>query len=105
MIDADGSFRYSVILKINTKSRGFNTTVLPNPFTDQVKMNIETDLQELAGISIKDISGRVVQQKSVALQKGVNAVSVTNLDKIPAGIYMLTIKTNTQQQTVKLVKQ
>ena len=47
----------------------------------------------------------MIQQKVVQLQNGNNTILLSNLDLIPAGVYMLTVKTGSQQETVKVVKQ
>ena len=105
MVDITGTIKYSPVVKIRLNSKGFNIEATPNPFTDQIKVNIETELAENAVISLKDISGRKLQQKESQLRKGNNALVLTNLGHIPGGVYLLTITTDSQQQTVKVVKQ
>ena len=80
-------------------------TSSPNPFVDQLRINVETLVQENAAISLADVAGRMIQQKVLQLQKGNNGIFMSNLDLIPAGVYMLTVKTGSQQESVKIVKQ
>jgi len=105
MIDIDGSFSFSDIVKINLAGKGFSATVTPNPFWEILKVNIETSAPEKADIVLKDMGGRKMWQTVIVLQKGVNAVRIDRASKLPAGIYMLTVKTGKQQQTIKVVKQ
>ena len=104
IVDITGSIKYSPVVKIKLNSKGFNIEAT-NPFADQLKINIETELSEKAVISLKDISGRKLQQTESQLRKGNNALLLTNLGHIPGGVYLLTITTDSQQQTVKVVKQ
>ena len=77
----------------------------PNPFKDQIRINVETLVQEKASVSLNDINGRRLQQKESLLRNGNNVLLFSNLDNMPAGVYLLTITTNTQKQTIKVVKQ
>jgi hypothetical protein len=105
MVDVTGSIKYSATVKIKLNSKGFNVEVTPNPFTDQIKINIETPLSEKAIISLKDISGRKLRQMESSLRQGNNALQLTSLGNIPSGVYLLTITTDTEQQTIKIIKQ
>ncbi|MEP7166175.1 MAG: Ig-like domain-containing protein, partial [Ferruginibacter sp.] len=105
MVDVTGSIKYSSVVKIRLNSKGFNMEATPNPFADQLRINIETELSENAVISLKDISGRSIQQKESQLRKGNNAVLLSSLGHLPGGVYLLTITTDSQQQTIKVVKQ
>ena len=104
-VDITGSIKYSPVVKIRLNSKGFNVEATPNPFSDQLRINVETVLSENAVISLKDISGRNIQQKESQLRKGNNALQLNDLTHIPAGVYLLTITTDSQKQTVKVVKQ
>ena len=105
MVDITGSIKYSQVVKIRLNSKGFNVEATPNPFSDQLRVNIETGLSENAVISLKDISGRKIQQMESQLRAGNNALLLGNLGHIPAGVYLLTITTDSQQETVKVIKQ
>ena len=105
MIDPDGSFSFSDIVKINLAGKGFSAIVTPNPFWDVLKVNIETSSPEKADVVLRDMGGRNMWQTVIVLQKGTNAVRIDRSGKFPAGIYMLTVKTARQKQTIKVVKQ
>jgi hypothetical protein len=105
MIDIDGSFSFSNVVKISLAGKGFNATVTPNPFLEALKINIEMPSAEKADIILKDLSGKSIWQTAVLLQKGLNALQADNITKLPAGVYVLTIKTSKQQQTIKVMKQ
>jgi hypothetical protein len=105
MVDINGAVKYSPIVKIRLNSKGFIIETSPNPFNDQLSINVETQLQENATIGLKDISGKKMKQTASLLRKGSNAIQLNNLNDITAGIYLLTVKTDSQQQTVKVVKQ
>jgi len=88
MVDVTGSIKYSATVKIKLNSKGFNVEATPNPFTDQIKINIETQLSEKAIVSLKDISGRKLRQTESSLRQGNNALQLTSLGNIPSGVYL-----------------
>jgi hypothetical protein len=104
LVDNSGNYKNSATVKIRLNSKGFIVEASPNPFQDQLRINVETSLQEIATISLKDLSGRKLLQTESLLRKGNNAIPISSLNNIPAGVYFLTITTDTQQETVKVVK-
>ena len=105
MVDITGVVKYSPIVKLRLNSKGFNVEATPNPFNDQLRINVETAIQENATICIKDVSGKKIQQKESLLRKGSNVILLTDLNYIPSGVYLLTITTDSQRQTVKVIRQ
>ena len=105
MVDNNGNIKYSAIVKIRLSSKGFMVEASPNPFTSYIRLNVETALQENATISLTDASGRRIQQQQSMLRKGNNAIMLNNFSNLPSGVYLLTITTDTQQQTLRVIKQ
>ncbi len=105
MIDLDGTFTYSNIVIIRDNSTGFVVSVSPNPFTDQLNLQVEAAVGESARLTLTDIRSKSLRQETVLLQKGVNNFAVGGLGQLQAGVYMLSVKTNTRQQTIQLLKQ
>lgn len=62
---------------------------------------IETNEATNAAVTVADLTGKVVQQKTIALQKGENALTIDALNT--KGIYIVSIQTATDSKQLKLV--
>jgi hypothetical protein len=74
-----------------------NITIYPNPASDVI--NIENQSMELLNISVFDLSGKQVK----SLDSSSNQVSV-KIDDLSKGVYLVTVKSATQSNTVKITK-
>ena len=105
MVDLSGNTKYSSIVKIRLNSKGFYVEATPNPFAEQLRLQVDVTQKENATITINGITGnRVLQQKAI-LNKGSNVILLDKLGNIPAGVYMLTVITDSGKQTLRVVKQ
>ncbi len=70
------------------------TTTSPNPFTNRFMHHIT--LKEAAEIKLTlvDVSGKVVAQKTAKLDRGNHAMELSGLDKVSSGNYILTTNVN-----------
>jgi len=75
----------------------------PNPFTlnTEVRFNIPTDSN--VSIIVNDIDGRIVMNKNLHFNAGLNAHTIDSKELGSAGVYYLTLKTNEQTSTIKMV--
>lgn len=90
-VDKDGTVNYSKTIKIFYSRGKLNTSLFPNPVSDNLTVQI-TDLPEKDEyiFSITDVVGRGVTQITKQVNVGTNYVKL-NLEKLPAGLYMLKI--------------
>lgn len=100
-----GAYKHSSYVKINPAVKGFHVQVTPNPFVDRIQVSINTSVNEQAHIILVKVNGQVVLQERRTLQKGTNAISITDVAGLQEGIYFLTIQTNTQKKTIKVIQQ
>ena len=78
----------------------FSMLVYPNPTTSDIKIDIESELSNVADIVIYDITGRVVEmQKSQS-----TSTSITAGSNLPAGMYILEVRQNEISRKVKITK-
>jgi Secretion system C-terminal sorting domain/FG-GAP repeat len=105
LVDLSGSVSYSGTIRIDLGNSEFRAVVSPNPFTDNLRVNIEDPTQEPAELTVKDLNGKLVGQMNIALIKGDNSIFINEIDNSPGGIYFITIKTPTRLQTIKILKQ
>jgi uncharacterized delta-60 repeat protein len=105
MIDLDGKFSYSQTIVIKRSSAYPAILVSPNPFIEKLQIRVASNLQENATLTLHNMSGSLIQQQMMHLQKGSNTLSMEKLDRLPSGLYLLTLTTNTRQEQCKIVKQ
>ena len=99
MVDLDGSYKYSNIIKISDENGPKVFTVFPNPSVG--KLNIESNNINLAASTYKitNIIGETVKTGNSAIEE----IDVNNL---AAGVYMITLVDSTNESvSVKFVKQ
>jgi hypothetical protein len=84
-------------------------SVIPNPFTRNLLIEIEYDHGTHADciIWMIDQKGKICRMTGVTLEKGITSVELDELDNLPPGVYYLEIK-NTEGASiysVNLVKE
>jgi hypothetical protein len=85
---------------INTKSEKIPETdiykvkIMPNPFSDNLKMSIYSAVPDVIQISILESTGRIVLERNGILMPGENSIEI-NTTGLSSGIYI--IKTNGKQ--------
>lgn len=77
-------------------------SVFPNPVAEVVTIDWSQSTEERLQLEIIDITGKVVIAKSI--NKPQNSLTV-NVSHIPGGMYYLTIRTDIDYSTLKLIKQ
>lgn len=103
-VDHDGNFKFSEVVKIRVNVNGAFIEANPNPFAEKLSVNIETVLSGKASIFINDISGRQLISKTVNLSAGNNVFEIKEAALLNQGIYVLTVITSDQKQSIKIIK-
>ena len=105
MLDVDGSYEYSRIIRVNSKQMEF-IDISPNPFSDQLRLNINIPNDARYGFRIIDASGKMVQQKEENLARGMHSIDWQGLRTLAPGMYTLIITEPTSNfiHSEKLVK-
>ncbi len=103
--DKDGSFKYSGIVKLTINNDRENIiSVYPNPFTTKLWVNISAEKNTTANINIKDITGRTLVAKTVAVNKGNNNVELNEASSLQKGVYMVSVNIDGVLHLAKVVK-
>ena len=105
MIDVNGQFTYSAIISLQRSQYEFLVKVLQNPFRQQLQATITSPQLQECAITLTDMNGRMVAQRKVVLQKGVNLVNIPGVQGPGAGTYVLTLVTTTEKRVIKVVKE
>ncbi|MCC6816030.1 MAG: T9SS type A sorting domain-containing protein [Saprospiraceae bacterium] len=87
---------------VSTENPGIlkNLSVNPNPASDYINIQISSEENAKASISLTDVNGKVVQNLFRELSAGSNLIKV-NIDQTP-GIYILEVRTEKGVRTEKL---
>jgi hypothetical protein len=97
-VNFDGQFTYSKIVSVKMGNLDNKFTVYPNPMKDHLMVN--TNFEGDYTIDLFDITGKLLQSHKA------NQLSLQlSTSDLPAGIYMISAKSNLVQQTFKIVKQ
>ncbi|RXK57716.1 T9SS type A sorting domain-containing protein [Lacibacter luteus] len=104
MVDADGSFAYSSVVKLQ-QNQSQKITVSPNPFNAVIQINATVAKSGVADIRLVDQYGRVVYQTVRTVVQGTNSIQLAKLPALPAGHYLLQWHSNGITYVEKILKQ
>jgi len=104
MVDRDGNFKLSEIVKINAGRTAWFAEANPNPFGNRLNIRIQSPEQTNARVLVTDMSGRQVLQRQVSLINGVNMVSLPEAAVLESGLYNVTIITASDRYSIRAVK-
>lgn len=91
-------YKFNITTTLSTQSNVFNGfTFYPNPVTDILHL----DNIALTKASVYSILGQLIEEKTFENATS-NTVDFSNLEK---GIYLIVLKNESQQKTIKIVKQ
>lgn len=92
-------------IAIESLSNSIKWNVYPNPFTSELSAQFNSEISESASLRVFDFAGKLIDQKSVQLNKGINNINLCCLDELPGGVYFLKITSSQTNSVVKVVKQ
>lgn len=103
MVDADGHTEYSKMVTIPLREKTNNSLrVYPDPFINQIFINGVQPGHVNA--SLFDMHGKMVKSMKLLLRTGEQTISLSGLDILQKGTYILRIRTNNKTTSFKLIK-
>jgi hypothetical protein len=103
-IDLDGQFTYSRIVAVASLLTATKLMIYPNPAKEEVTVAVSLNNQQKGSFSIYDQAGRQLILTTLTMNEGINTISLP-VRSLPAGIYILQLKTETGIQQTQFVKQ
>lgn len=106
-VDFDQSITYSEVAAVNLDANGneLEISLSPNPFTDITYLNILSNQQAKSTLKITDIQGRLVAEKTLDLEAGMNTISIDELaSSAYFGVYFVQIVTPQESVVKRIVK-
>ena len=104
MIDMNGAYKYSPVVRISSGDQPFLVSSYPNPFTKVMTISIESPAQDIATISFTDMQGNIVATQKNTIVKGSNSIECRVTDKMISGTYLLSVSTSKDQRVLKVIK-
>jgi trimeric autotransporter adhesin len=105
IVSMSGRIEYSnVIIVYLNKTGVFVNSILPNPFTDELKISIDALRSGKLDMSIVDMNGRVLIKQQRDITKGFSTQSITGVDKLVTGVYTLLVTFDGELSVHKIVK-
>lgn len=104
MRDKDGRAVFSDARKVSLSTIVNGVRVSPNPFKDIISVKITLLNKESVKLKLLNQSGNVILRKSVNAQEGLNTIELTDVSKLPSGIYILEITTSAEVKREKILK-
>jgi hypothetical protein len=102
--DLDGQFTYSSLVPLSI-SANYSAHIFPNPTTGNLTLQYTTQSPDPFGISISDVSGKVVSYYTIdQVQLGVNDFDVATSSLAP-GIYIMQVSNPQKTFYLKFVKE
>ncbi len=103
-VDGKGTFSQIVPLKLDGSILLKAISVYPNPFTGNIKLQVNSAKEEPGSIRLINMQGQQVVKRVVLLQSGDNIVIVKDLETVAPGLYVLELRTGTEVMTQKIIK-
>lgn len=103
IIQKGGAFIYSGIISLNVK--GMDIQVRPNPFDNELYIQLQTKVSETIRIELADMYGRTVYTTSEQINSGNDFIRISVPPGMAKGMYVLEITAgNNHVFTKKLLK-
>lgn len=100
--DVNGGYKYSSVIKIATSSDNIISIVKNPVMGDDLQISVTSTKAKMVTFTIVNNTGSIINSKTIAVSKGVNAVSITQ--HLPAGTYLLQALSGADVNTVKFIK-
>jgi len=98
--DFDGRFSYSTIQLINYRTNRAEVLVYPNPFIDQLFIDLSAAYDGPVTIQMTDVNGKIIKSKEVEISVTTRQkVQWSGFPSIPKGLYNIVIR-NKQGKSV-----
>ncbi|MFC4263743.1 T9SS type A sorting domain-containing protein [Ferruginibacter yonginensis] len=103
LVDVDGAVQYSSTQALPLSNKKINVVVSPNPVTTQAQVQISSSVAENVNITIINTAGKVCYQQNKRITIGNNNIAIP-VQPFSTGIYTLSIKGNTINETTQFIK-
>jgi hypothetical protein len=101
--ELNGKIRYSEVVKVNP-GKEIKMQVSPNPFTDNINIQVSSTKRTEAKIRLINSSGQVVYTMTRMMDKGINSIVLNNFNNLSKGMYIAEVSAGEQYVAQRLIK-
>ncbi|MFM2337788.1 MAG: hypothetical protein RL115_981 [Bacteroidota bacterium] len=103
MVDLNGAVKYSHAILVRRDGAIKDVTVSPNPIYTgaMATIRLEANRKGLASFKVVDLSGRTLLTQNSILAEGTNSISLSNINRLQTGMYILVVNDGVTMQTTK----
>jgi hypothetical protein len=94
----------SRIVMVSRDAQPFALQSVINPFKDQITAELTSPEDAQVIVKLLDAYGREVRHSTVTISKGLNTLTLSKLESLPAGAYILQVQHKDRLLTTKLIK-
>lgn len=91
-VDMNGHFTYSNVVSIAVKANSVEAKTFPNPFVNQLQVDLISTGNQKLQINLTDASGRKLIQKAWLVAKGNNSIILSEVKQLTSGVYFIDIR-------------
>jgi hypothetical protein len=103
LVNNNGSFTYSQVVWIKQDNSLLVGAIKPNPFVSELEIPVSVTGKQTVKVILLDAKGTQVAAKQLTVE-GNHTVTISNLQHLAAGIYLLQVVTDNKIVQQKLVK-
>jgi hypothetical protein len=103
--DTDGTSQFSPVRMLAPDALAWNVEAYPNPYTQVVRLQLNSAETGPVTITLVDALGRTLLQQQTTVTAGIQTINLDQAGQLPAGTYMLLIRQNNHRRTLRLVRQ
>lgn len=96
--------KISRIIHVYSGRSEFDVNNVVNPFADELLFEVSLPLNEMIDVELVDLFGKTVRKRTYGGYSGSNSLSIKNTAALPAGMYILSVKTKDKSIIRKVVK-
>ena len=102
----DGTVAFSPVRSLDFgQASETKLSAAPNPFSTELSLGVQANRATSAKLTLTDMSGRTVLTQLCQLTAGFNQLTISSIEKLPAGLYLVQLPIDGKLQQVKVVKQ
>jgi hypothetical protein len=96
--------KYSRIIQLSDKRMEFELSNVINPFSHELDFEVIIPESTRIEAVLTNLSGKPLRKESFIVYEGVNSLTIQDVDRLPAGMYILQIKDKEKIINKKLMK-
>ncbi len=104
MFNTTGIKKYSNIIQLEPVIKGFTLFNVVNPFTNELHFDISTAVKGDIIVGLLDQMGRTMLKRNYTVYKGINSLTLSNVENLLTGIYILRVESNEGVFNQKIMK-